>query len=338
MIYSTIDLFAGGGGLSLGLEQAGFKHILLNDSDPHSINTLRKNRPNWEVVFQDIRNLSLTDYKYHVDLITGRFPYQSFSYQGQRITLNDTRDTLFYEYCRILTEVEPKLFLVENVRGLLSHDNGRTLQSIIHIFEDLGYFVFEPKILNANEYNVPQNRERLFLIGVRKDLYKGDSFPWPLPYGAGKTLRDAFFKGDLYNTDVKKSPGQRYSKKKKAVMKKVPEGGNWRNLPLRIQKKYMLSTFYAKGGRTGIARRLSYDKPSPTILCSPSQKQTERCHPTEHRPISIRESARIQTFPDDWEFYGPIASQYKQIGNAVPVNLAYSIGVSLRDYLDIISS
>ena len=112
-------------------------------------------------------------------------------------------------------------------------------------------------------------------------------------------------------------------------MELVPMGGYWRDLPIEIQKEYMGGSFELEGGKTGMARRLSLDEPSLTLTCSPAQKQTERCHPTETRPLTVREYARIQTFPDDWEFAGKLSSQYKQIGNAVPVNLAYAIGRSL---------
>jgi len=332
-MYNTIDLFAGAGGLSIGLEQAGFEHILLNEIDRDAVKTLRTNRPEWEVLFQDIKNIDLEEYKNKIDLISGGVPCQAFSYAGKRMGLKDTRGTLFYDMARLIKQVEPKMFLLENVKGLLTHDNNKTLETIISVFEEIGYHVFDPKILKSVEFNVPQKRERLFLVGVRKNLYNGDAFPWPTGISKERTVADAFLKGELYDCDVPKSAGQRYSPKKIKVMKQVPEGGNWRNLPVKVQKSYMLTTFYAKGGRTGIAKRLSFDKPSPTILCSPSQKQTERCHPIEDRPITVRESARLQTFPDNWIFSGPVASQYRQIGNAVAINLAYEIGLSIIKYL-----
>ena len=117
-------------------------------------------------------------------------------------------------------------------------------------------------------------------------------------------------------------------------MKQVPQGGCWKDLPLEIQKEYMGKSFHLSGGKTGMARRLAWDEPSLTLTCAPAQKQTERCHPEETRPLNIREYARIQTFPDDWEFKGSISSQYKQIGNAVPVNLGYHIGRCLIAMLD----
>ena len=138
-----------------------------------------------------------------------------------------------------------------------------------------------------------------------------------------------FFKGELYAEDVPLSDGQKYPEKKARVLDMVPEGGDWRNLPLEVQKSYMGGSFHLGGGKTGMARRLSMDEPSLTLTCSPAQKQTERCHPLETRPLTIREYARIQTFPDSWGFQGTLSDQYKQIGNAVPVNLSFAIGRSL---------
>lgn len=332
-MFNTIDLFAGAGGFSIGLEQAGFEHILLNEIDKDAVATLKLNRPDWNIVHQDVKELNLEDYNGTIDLITGGTLCQPFSHSGKRLGLEDTRGTLFYEFARIVKEVEPKMFMFENVKGLKTHDNGRTLQTIMDVFEEVGYHIFTPKLLRTVEHNVPQKRERLILIGVNKHFFKGNHFSWPLPSANYYTVRDALEAGDLYDTDVPESKGQTYSSKKIKVMKQVPEGGNWRNLPIEVQKDYMKSTFYSKGGRTGIAKRLSYNEPAPTIVCSPSQKQTERCHPTENRPLTIRESARIQTFPDDWDFIGSISSQYRQIGNAVPVNLGYELGLCVKNYL-----
>jgi DNA (cytosine-5)-methyltransferase 1 len=142
-------------------------------------------------------------------------------------------------------------------------------------------------------------------------------------------MKDAFYKGILYDTDVPNSIGQQYPKRKKEIMDMVPMGGNWNNLPLEIQKEYLKGSFGLGGGKTGIARRLSLDEPSLTLTCAPAMKQTERCHPIETRPLNVREYARIQTFPDDWLFCGKMDAQYKQIGNAVPVNLAAAIGCAI---------
>jgi len=140
------------------------------------------------------------------------------------------------------------------------------------------------------------------------------------------TLKDALKKGELYNSDCPPSAGQNYPVKKQKVMDLVPPGGCWTDLPEDIKREYMGKSYSLGGGKTGIARRLSFELPSLTLTCSPAQKQTERCHPQETRPLNIREYARIQTFPDDWSFMGSISSQYRQIGNAVPVNLAWALG------------
>jgi len=125
---------------------------------------------------------------------------------------------------------------------------------------------------------------------------------------------------------VPDSLGAEYPAKKRAILAKIPAGGYWRDLPLALQKEYLGGSFHLSGGKTGMARRLSWDEPSLTLTCSPAQKQTERCHPEHTRPLKVREYARIQTFPDDWQFCGGLGSQYKQIGNAVPVNLGFHIG------------
>ncbi|MCK6888751.1 DNA cytosine methyltransferase [Enterobacter roggenkampii] len=152
------------------------------------------------------------------------------------------------------------------------------------------------------------------------------------------TLRDAFFAGDLYPTDVPVSAGQLYPKRKKEIMDHVPAGGYWRDLSDELQREYMQASYFLGGGKTGMARRLSLDEPSLTLTTSPAQKQTERCHPTETRPLQIREYARIQTFPDDWEFQGSVGAIYRQIGNAVPVNMAAALGRSLVRLLNDIES
>lgn len=334
--YKVLELFAGAGGLAIGLEQAGLKCIALNEIDHWASETLRKNRPNWNVMEGDIRNLTFSNFKSKVDVVTGGFPCQAFSYAGKKLGLEDVRGTLFYEFARVVNETRPSICIGENVRGLLNHDSGRTLKGMISILDDLGYRVLEPKVLKAIFYKVPQKRERLILVGVRKDL--DVSFEYPKPYKNIYTLKHALQKGDLFDNDVPSSPGAKYPLSKKRILDLIPPGGYWRDLPLDIQKEYMQKSFYLGGGKTGMARRISWDEPSLTLTCSPAQKQTERCHPDETRPFTVREYARIQTFPDEWEFAGPVSSQYKQIGNAVPVNLAKEIGLSIVKTLNLIDA
>lgn len=327
--FTSIELFAGGGGLALGMEKAGFKHILLNEFDKYACATLRKNRPHWNVIEGDIHNISFEKYKGKVDFLSGGFPCQAFSYAGNKEGFADSRGTLFFELARAVKEVKPKVFMGENVKGLYTHNDGRTFEAIKNVIADLGYTLVEPQVLKAVQYQVPQKRERLILIAIRNDIANKVVFHYPSPYSRIVTLRDAFFKGILYDCDVPESIGQKYPQRKKEIMEKVPMGGCWKDLPDDLQREYMKASYFMGGGKTGIARRLSLEEPSLTLTCSPAMKQTERCHPIETRPLTVREYARIQTFPDNWEFCGDMTSQYKQIGNAVPVNLAAAIGRSL---------
>ena len=324
-MFSSIELFAGAGGLALGLERAGFKVLNLIEIDHDASLTLKNNRPDWNVINDDIANIShenLCEYfKLEIgelDLISGGAPCQAFSYAGKRLGFEDARGTLFYHYALFLKKLQPKIFLFENVRGLLSHDHGRTNKIILKVFGECNYIV-KQKILNAWDYGNAQKRERLITIGINKNFQDKIKINFPEPHKYKPILRDIL-------NDVPESPGAEYSKSKREIFKLVPPGGNWRDIPEDVAKNYMKSCYNMSGGRTGILRRMSLNEPSLAVLTSPSQKQTERCHPIYERPFNIRESARIQSFPDEWEFFGSISSQYKQIGNAVPVNLAFEIG------------
>lgn len=334
-VYNSIELFAGAGGMALGLEKAGFHHLLLNEIDKHSCNTLRQNRPKWKVIEGDISLIDFTEYEGKADIVTGGFPCQAFSAAGKKLGFNDTRGTLFFEFARCINEVKPKVFIGENVKGLFHHDKGRTLQVIKNSIAELGYTLIEPQVLKAMYYMVPQKRERLFLIGIRNDLVGYiHNYKFPSPYKRVLTLKDAFYKGVLFEKNIKNSVGDVYNKRKSEIMAMVPQGGYWKDLPEDLQREYMGGSYYLGGGKTGLARRLSMNSPSLTLVCAAAMKQTERCHPLETRPLTVRESARIQTFPDEWEFSGAKAQQYKQIGNAVPVNLAWVIGNSVVSFLN----
>lgn len=331
--YTSIELFAGAGGLALGIEKAGFNTLALIEYDKAASNTLKTNRPNWNVINDDIKNISILNLekyfqlrKGELDLLSGGAPCQSFSYAGKRLGLEDARGTLFYHFAKFLEKLQPKMFLFENVKGLVNHDKGRTYKTIVDIFEQTGYSV-QMEILNAWDYGVAQKRERTIIVGIRNDLTNMIKFEFPSPHLYKPILKDIL-------EDCPKSVGVEYSAYKRKIFELVPPGGYWKDIPEDIAKDYMKSCWYMKGGRTGILRRLSLLEPSLTVLTSPSQKQTDRCHPIEVRPFTIRENARIQTFPDEWIFTGSISQQYKQIGNAVPVNLAYEIACKIRETLE----
>jgi DNA (cytosine-5)-methyltransferase 1 len=315
--YTVVELFAGAGGLALGMHNAGLDCNLLVEIDKKAVDTLRINRPKWNVVGDDIAHVDFKQTK--ADVVAGGFPCQAFSYAGKRMGFEDTRGTLFFEYARAVKEINPRIILGENVKGLEKHDNGRTLKTMLDILDQLGYEVAY-KVLRAQYFDVAQKRERLVIFGIRKDLKQKIAFPKEQNYTV--SLREAL-------RDVPKADGQKYTPEKKKIMELIPQGGYWRDLPIALQRKYMGASFHLGGGKTGMARRLSWDEPSLTLTCNPAQKQTERCHPGETRPLNVREYARIQSFPDDWQFCGSTAAQYKQIGNAVPVNLGYHIGKAI---------
>jgi len=331
--FNSIELFAGAGGLAIGLEQAGIECSALNEFDKWACATLRKNRPDWNVIEADIRTVPFENYKGGVDIVTGGFPCQAFSYAGKKLGLKDARGTLFYEFARTVQETQPLICVGENVRGLMMHDNGRTLEGMASILDEIGYTVIPPKIFKTIFYKVPQKRERVLIIGIRKDL-DHTLYQFPKPHNKVFNLRDALKKGELFDCDVPASPGIGYPKSKKQILELIPQGGYWRNLPEELQITYLGGSYLQGGGKTGMARRLSWNEPCLTLTCSPAQKQTERCHPEETRPFTVREYARIQTFPDNWEFAGSISQQYKQIGNAVPVNFAKEVGYSLINFLN----
>jgi DNA (cytosine-5)-methyltransferase 1 len=330
--YSVLELFAGAGGLAVGMEKAGLNCVVLNEIDKWACQTLRNNRPHWNVLEGDIKDFDFSKYRDTVDVVTGGFPCQAFSYAGKKLGLNDARGTLFYEFARVVREVNPPICIGENVRGLLSHEKGRTLEGMVSILNEIGYNVVPVEVLKAINYRVPQKRERLFLVGVRKDI--DTKYEYPKKHKKTYTLSDALKKGCLYDCKVPKSDGSKYPNHKKTVLDLIPPKGYWRDLPIEIQKDYMGKSFFLGGGKTGMARRIGWDEPSLTLTCSPAQKQTERCHPDETRPFTIREYARIQTFPDDWNFIGSVSQQYKQIGNAVPCNLGEEIGYSIIKFLN----
>jgi DNA (cytosine-5)-methyltransferase 1 len=325
--YTSIELFAGAGGLALGLEKAGLSNILLSEIDKNACETLRKNRPEWNVVEGDVAGIDFKPYQGEVDVITGGFPCQAFSFAGKRLGFEDARGTLFFEFARAVKETQPLICVGENVRGLLQHENGKTIEGMISVLDELGYDVIPPRLLKALFYRVPQKRERVFLVGLRRDAKL--KFEWPLESNEIFTVQDALKQGKLYPIDAPVSSGQAYPKNKREIMELIPPGGYWRDLPVDLQKTYMKGSFHLSGGKTGMARRISWDEPCLTLTCAPAQKQTERCHPEETRPFTVREYARIQTFTDDWEFAGTLTSQYAQIGNAVPVNLAEAVGKAI---------
>lgn len=325
--YSFIEVCAGAGGLSTGLMKSGFSPVLLNDNNKDCCETLRKNKADTCIMHCSMEDLKVDQYINNLDLLIGGVPCQSFSQAGLRKGVDDPRGLIMIKFIDMICKLQPKIFVIENVKGLMTHKKGETLKAIIDSINQKAknLYTVQAKLLNSWDYGVPQKRERVFIVGLLNKYNLQFSFPEPI---TPKLL----LKDVLYN--VPESKGAQYSEQKKVLFKKIPQGGCWIHLSEDEQKTYLGKSYYSGGGKRGILYRLSMDKPSLTLLCSPSQKQTERCHPLEDRPLTIREYARIQTFDDDYIFTGSIASQYKQIGNAVPVELAKHLGIALKNTLD----
>lgn len=327
--YTFIEVCAGGGGLSSGLMKSGFTPLLLNDNNKDCCKTLKHNHPETNVVCESMDSIDFSQYINKIDLLTGGVPCQSFSQAGLRKGLDDPRGDLMMKFIDILHLIKPKLFMIENVKGLITHDKGNTILKIIQMLNRNNLYNITYKCLDSSKYGVPQKRERVFIVGVLKELSLTLSHPFKFPQenqSPSRVLKDILY-------DVPISQGAKYTEEKIKVFKQIPQGGCWIHLPEDLQKEYLGNSYYSGGGKRGILYRLSMEKPSLTLLCTPSQKQTERCHPLEERPLTIREYARIQTFDDNYEFIGSLSSQYKQIGNAVPVELAKCMGESLLEVL-----
>lgn len=305
-----------------------------------------------------------------VDLLAGGPPCQSFSTTGKRGTVQDPRGTLLWQFLRFVEVLRPRFFVMENVRGLLSaalrhrpiaerpDKGGPPLApdeqpgSVVRAFADdlqklAGHqYHMDCFEVNAVNYGAPQLRERAIFIGNRYNAvvdFPDPTHGLPADIATGQRLFDGFDDGPLPWRTLRDAIGDLaeshpevldFSPRKKGFLAMVPPGSNWRSLPVEVQKASMGSAWHAKGGRSGWWRRLSYDLPCPTLLTMPNHAGTSLCHPVETRALSLREYARIQEFPDDWEFCGTTAEKYAQVGNAVPVRLAMLAGQVIAEQLD----
>lgn len=330
-----IEVCAGCGGMSTGFVQAGFKPLLLNEINKVYCKTLVHNHPDIKMSQEDINKLDLTEYKDNVNVLVGGVPCQSFSHAGKRKGFDDDRGCLILRFGELVKQCKPDVFVIENVKGLLTHKNKegeKTIDIVVRRLLELNpEYTIAYKLLNAYEHGVPQKRERLFIIGTKRNANAFNvDYRFPVENTVDRVvLSDVILPLEEFSD----SPGFTYSEDKKRVMDLVPQGGCWINLPKDIQIEYMGKILEASGGKRGYAKRLSMDHPSTTLTTSPHQKQTEKCHPLVTRPLNIKEYAAIQTFPKDYMFYGSIAQQYAQIGNAVPVKLANTVANSVRSYL-----
>ena len=351
----VISLFSGAMGLDIGLGKAGLNVVIGQDFDAACVETMQANRH--KVLDGDIREtqpeqlLNKTGLSVGEPfLICGGPPCQPFSTAGKRLGINDPRGSLFMDFIRMINYIRPRFFVMENVKGIMSaplkhvpllerDENdpkqklGTVLDVILSEFDKVGYKTVYG-VLDAVNYGVPQFRERFVIIGSRDNediflpipthfqMHQNKEYLW-------QTVRSAI-------ADLEQDKGEcaTLSEERLKFLKMVPEGGNWRDLPEDIIPIAMGGAYKSGGGKVGFYRRLSYDQPSPTVVTSPVQKATMMCHPTQNRPLSVKEYARIQQFPDNWVFRGTIAAKYRQIGNAVPVGLAEAIGKSVISVAD----
>jgi len=331
--YKVLSLFSGAGGLDYGLEKTGridiVRHVERDKTACATLGYNLKKAP--RIMCADITKLNFGDMfseSSRPDVLVGGPPCQSFSSAGKRTGIQDQRGKMIWEFMRAIVELLPTVFVMENVPGLAWSGNpkGCVLDDWLACVP-VGYSV-EKFIVNSADYGAPQARKRLVVVGVLSDNPPVFTQPTHGRKKPHRTLRNAIGKMPFSGLCAK------FNEATAQTMRHVPEGGNWKDLPVATQKKVMGNSYNGSGGRVGYYRRLSFDKPSPSLLCSPTQRYTLLCHPTETRPLSVNEYARIQGFPASWRFYGTTAQQYKQIGNAVPVALGEAIGRTVVNILD----
>lgn len=325
-----ISLFSGAGGLDKGFHNAGFTTIVANEFDKKITPTFRANFPDVSLIEGDICNINTEDLPNNVAGIIGGPPCQSWSEAGSLKGINDARGQLFYEYIRILRDKQPLFFVAENVPGMLAPRNSEAVNGFMKLFDKSGYDV-KLKTLNANDFDVPEDRRRVFYIGFRKDLNIQD-YEYPKPLKHKPTLRDAIW--DLRETAIPAKDKNRTNGNKCIVPNHEYFVGNFSSI------------FMSRN------RVRDWDEPGFTVQASGRQCQLHPQAPkmvklekdlqkfkkgSEHlyRRMTVREVARVQSFPDDFIFiYDEVNVGYKMVGNAVPVNLAYHVAKSIRNTLD----
>lgn len=326
--YNVVDLFAGVGGLSMGFDQNGFTTILANDFDAHAAATFKLNHPHVAFIDGDVAVIdqqtlhgAIDDKPVHV--LMGGIPCQSFSMAGRRIrqgidNSDDPRHFLYKEYFRILDILQPNVAIIENVKGILSSHNGEIIKEILISFQRRGYQA-DYQLLDASDYGVPQARQRVVIIA--NNLGVQNIFPTKQPHKlpVGQALQD--IPETAPNHEKRYLTGVTLQR-----VTMIKPGQNWTHLPANLQTKSIHSGAYGRIDPTKPSKTLTtrFDTPSVGYVT----------HPTEHRTLTVREGARIQTFPDTFIFTGPRMQQYKQVGNAVPVKLGAALAVGVKQMLD----
>ena len=349
----ALSFFSGAMGMDIGLEKAGFQTIFASEIDKACRKTILKNKPNIALV-GDIRDYTAKQVRFisglsdddEIDLVVGGPPCQAFSTAGKRKAFEDERGNVFLTFIDMIIDLNPKFAVIENVRGLLSaplkhrpHNErgkeydpltvdelpGGALNHIIERLEQAGFSV-SFNLYNSANFGTPQKRERVIIMCSRDT----DKLPYLEPthsengeFGLKKWKTFWEATNDLALDEHEHLD---FPEKRLKYYRLLNEGQNWRSLPDNLQREAMGASYYSGGGKTGFLRRLSWNKPSPTLVTHPAMPATDLCHPEQDRPLSIQEYKRIQEFPDEWDLQGSLLDRYKQIGNAVPSGLGYAVG------------
>ena len=323
-MMKALSLFSGCLGLDLGLEAAGIKTVAHVEKDPACLATIRANKPK-AVCFEDIRSVTGAEIKKRfgrIDVVPAGPPCQPFSTAGRMGAVTDPRGQMIFEFVRVVKEVKPKYFVMENVTGIYNAKvDGRVsvVDWIAKRLRAIGYSV-DDWILDAYDFGVPQKRKRVIMIGSLDGHVKKPEGHRPIVSNIREVIEE-----------LEDNPGEctKFSPRVQRIMERVPEGGNWRDLTARMRREAMGNAINSSGGRSAFYRRTHRDRPSPTITTCPTQRATTLCHPTQTRPFSVRECHMIQGFPPLWKLVGSTAQKYKMLGNAVPPVLGEAIGRSL---------
>ncbi|GAA4887590.1 DNA cytosine methyltransferase [Ferrimonas pelagia] len=347
----ALSFFSGAMGLDLGIEKAGFDIRLACEVDKYCRQTIAYNRPNTALLSDisqynalDIRTAAKLTKQQDIDLIIGGPPCQAFSTAGKRQGFNDDRGNVFLKYIELAIELNPKYIVIENVRGLLScplehrpHDQrgidfpdlsddelkGGALNFILNMIIKAGYG-YSFNLYNSANFGTPQIRERVFIVCARDGSTPPFLTPTHSEGGEHNLPRWKPLRSCLSN--IEKHDHLHFPEKRLKYYRMLSAGQNWRSLPESFKKEAMGKSYYSGGGKTGFLRRLSWNKPSPTLVTHPAMPATDLCHPDVERPLSVQEYMRIQEFPDDWCLAGPLIQRYKQVGNAVPKSLGVAVG------------
>lgn len=298
----VVSLFSGAGGLDLGFINAGHRVIWANDNFPDAVQTYRKNIGD-HIVCEDISKIPSSQIPEH-DILIGGFPCQGFSVANANRDEHDERNKLYMELLRVLIDKQPKYFVAENVKGILSLKKGAIFKLIISDFEKAGYRV-KYRVLNAANFGVPQKRERVIIIGIRNDIDNDIDYPEPTHVDYSHEIRDKAYWVSI---------GE--------ALKNIPEPEEKHSLSNHTYSKFKLKFNGYLGNRA-----IDPDKPAPTVTARGDEKGgvVVLHHPNNHRRMSVRELAIVQSFPLDYIFIGKNSSAYRQIGNAVPPRLAFAI-------------